>query len=178
MNPGCYFCVPTHWYGPGTFLYLVLSCKFLPPEISVLTSQPLHIQNNMPGRQISSIQLWALIPGTHHTVHTGVSINFGPGGQFSITGGYYFGRPSFLGGFGGMPPGRFWDRRISQTHFPAFWGLLLFCLIVIRSQPIWTNLDEKKNCTSTQIDSRMVLYLSFILFPIQHRTYLCQSKNS
>ena len=37
-------------------------------------------------------------------VQTGVSINFGTSGSFSITGGYYVGRPSFLGGSWSMPP--------------------------------------------------------------------------
>ena len=55
-------------------------------------------------------------------------------------------------GSGGMPPRKYWNPRLSQTHFPAFWGLFLFCFVVLRSQPIWTNLEEKK-WSSTQIDS-------------------------
>ena len=56
------------------------------------------------------------------------------------------------------PPGKFWNPRLSHTLFPAFWGLFLFCFVVLRSQPIWTNLEQKKNWTSTQINSRKMNY--------------------
>ena len=37
----------------------------------------------------------------------------------------------------GMPPEKFWNPRLSQTHFPVFWGLFLLCSVALRSQPIW-----------------------------------------
>ena len=61
-------------------------------------------------------------------------------------------------GVGGMPPEKFWNPRLSRMHLPAFWGLYLFCF-VLKSQLIWTSLEEK-NWTSTQIDSWTMHYLS------------------
>ena len=61
-------------------------------------------------------------------------------------------------GVGGMSPEKFWNPRLPQMHLPAFWGLYLFCF-VLKSQLIWTSLEEK-NWTSTQIDSRTMHYLS------------------
>ena len=91
---------------------------------------------------------WLANPGNPAMISpAGVSTNFDTSGQFSITGRYYFGKPSFLGVPGGMPHGKFLNSRlsqISQTHFPAFWGLLLFCFVVLRSPPIWTKLEQKK----------------------------------
>ena len=92
---------------------------------------------------------------------TGVSINFGTSEWVVQHNRWVLFWKAFLSkGVGGAwPPGKFWNPRLSQTHFPAFWGLFLFCFVVLRSQPIWTNLKEKKK-TSTQIDSRMTHYLS------------------
>ena len=63
---------------------------------------------------------------------------------------HYFGRP---------PPQKFWNPRLSQTHYPLFWGLFLLCFVALRSQPIW-KFGWKKNWTSTQINSRTMHYLS------------------
>ena len=87
------------------------------------------------------------------------SINFGTNGLFSITGGYYFGRPSFLGGPAACPPGNFEildSRRWIFLHFEVYFYFSLLFLGVNQFEQIM----RKKNCTSTQIDSRTMHYLS------------------
>ena len=71
---------------------------------------------------------------------SGVSINFGASGQFSITGGYYFGRPSFLGVREHAPPGNFeildFSRRIF-LHFEVYFYFALLLLEVKQFEQIW-----------------------------------------
>ena len=55
--------------------------------------------------------------------------------------GYYFGRPSFLEGSGGAVP--FGNFEILDSLFLHFEAYFLFCFVVLRSQPIWTNLEKK-----------------------------------
>lgn len=56
-------------------------------------------------------------------------------------------------GSGGMPPPRkFWNPRLSQTHYPLFWGLFLLCFVALRCQPIWKFGGTKKlNTYSSQL---------------------------
>ena len=57
-----------------------------------------------------------------------------------------------------MPPGKFWSLRVLQMHFPAFWGPFLFCFVVLRSQPIWTNFEGKKQHLLKLIPHRCTVY--------------------
>ena len=77
-----------------------------------------------------------------------------------------------MGVWGHTPhPGKFLNPRLLQMHFPAFWGLLLFCFVVVRSQPIWTNLTflwSKKG----GLQARMSFLSPFLLFPITQDLFL------
>ena len=87
-----------------------------------------------------------------------VSINFSASGQFSITGGYYFGRPFFLGVRGHAPPGNFEivdsSRRIFP-HFEVYFYFALLFLEVNQFEQIWRK--KKLNIYSNRFPNDALL---------------------